>query len=250
VGSNADVSRSAGGAPHADREHLVALLQKLAEGIQPPPKDAEAVPTTSLIRGACQGLVDGLVASDLLARHAARCEANGVRVMALGFSLRRFERADGGAAALPAEFAARLRDADDPGDEAGVIAQELAGRMRVNRLIAVELEKQAAEASSVAAKPYISEATGVATEPGFENASPEFLSMFTLGSEAWEHIEAWARDTCRGTAAQRMRALLDAAGVDSEFEIERLVNRLDVDFYFRFGYALAACEEELSGAGS
>jgi hypothetical protein len=47
-----------------------------------------------------------------------------------------------------------------------------------------------------------------------------------------------------------MRALLDAAGVDGGYDIERLVQRLDVEFYFRLGYTLAACEGELSRADS
>jgi hypothetical protein len=47
-----------------------------------------------------------------------------------------------------------------------------------------------------------------------------------------------------------MRALLDAAGVDGAFDIERLIERLDAEYYFRFGYALAACEEELARVGS
>ena len=76
------------------------------------------------------------------------------------------------------------------------------------------------------------------------------LSIFAPGLEVWERLEVWARETGRGVARQRMRALLDAAGVDDGFDIERLVQRLDVDFYFRFGYGLAACGEELSRADS
>jgi hypothetical protein len=43
-----------------------------------------------------------------------------------------------------------------------------------------------------------------------------------------------------------MRALLDAAGVDGGFDLERLVERLDVEYFLRLGYTLAACDEELS----
>ena len=46
-----------------------------------------------------------------------------------------------------------------------------------------------------------------------------------------------------------MRELLDAAGVEGSFDIEELVERLDALFLFRYGYALAACEEELSQTG-
>jgi peptidoglycan-N-acetylglucosamine deacetylase len=236
-------------AERSDQEHLGELLQRVAEGVEVP-EELEAGPAGRLIRGACLGLTDRRTASELIARHAAAYEVNAVRVIALGFSLRAFEAAEGGAAPLTEPFSGRLRSADDPIAEAGLIAQELAGRMRVNRLIAARLAKPVAEAASVPTKPRISEATGVATEPGTERASPEFLSIFAPGIEVWERLEEWARDTGRGVARQRMRALLDAAGVDDGFDIERLVQRLDVDFYFRFGYGLAACGEELSRADS
>ena len=219
-----------------DPERLAELLETLAEGVEAP-ENGEPGPTARLIRGACLGLAGRRTASDLLARHAAAWEVNGVRLMALGFSLRRFESAEGEAAPLPEQLSVRLRGAADPGAEAGLIAQELAGRMRVKRLIAARLSKGA-------------EATDPGAEPDVEPASPEFLALFAPGREAWERLESWARETGRGVARKRMRALLDAAGVDGGYDIERLVQRLDVEFYFRFGYTLAACEEELLRADS
>jgi peptidoglycan/xylan/chitin deacetylase (PgdA/CDA1 family) len=249
AGANGSPTGGTGGQP-GDRDHLAELLGTLAEGVDGTPSEAEAGPAERLIRGARMGLADPRTACDLLARHVAAYEVNGVRVMALGFSLRRFESNEGRPAPLTEELTTRLRGADDPGAEAGLIAQELAGRMRVNRLVAAWLAQQGAEASTVAAEPRVTEAAGPAAEPGMEPVSPEFLSIFAPGLEVWERLESWAREACRGAARQRMRALLDAAGVDGGFDIERLVERLDVDFYFRFGYALAACEGELARADS
>src|SRR5439155_16126907 len=116
--------------------------------------------------------------------------------------------------------------------------------------VAAWLAQQSAETPTDAAKPSAPEATAPAAEPGMEPVSPEFLSIFAPGLEVWERLEAWARDACRGVARGRMRALLNAAGVDRDFDIEPLIERLDVDFLFRFGYALGACEEELSRADS
>ena len=226
-------------------EHLADLLETLAEGVEPTPEEREDGPAGRMIRGARLGLADPRTASDLLARHAAAREVNAVRVIALGFSLRRFESDEGGSAQLPARFSARLRGANDPGAEAGLVAQELA---RVNRPIAARLAEQAAEASGVATERRISE-SGLATEPGVDRASPEFLSIFGPGPEVWERLESWGRETGRGVARRRLRALLDTAGVGG-LDIEPLVDRLDVDFLFRFGYALAACGEELSRADS
>ncbi len=208
----------------------------MAEGVEPP-EDGDPG-TARLIRGACLGLADRQTASDLLARNTAALEVNSVRVMALGFSLRRFESTEGDAAPLPEQFSVRLRDAADPGAEAGLIAQELAGRMRVRRLVAARLSQPV-------------EATNPVIDPGAEPASPEFLvDLRDQDPKHGSELESWARDTCRQVARKRMRALLDAAGVDGGFDIERLVQRLDVEYYFRLGYALAACEEELSRADS
>jgi peptidoglycan/xylan/chitin deacetylase (PgdA/CDA1 family) len=253
VGAPTDGSGGNGAAPAEAREgpgeveRLAELLKTVAEGVEAP---EEPEPASRLIQGACRGLTDRRTASDLLARHAAACEVNGVRMMGLGFSLRHFESAEGGSAPLPEPLWARLRAADDHADEAGVIAKELAGSMRVKRLIAARMAEMGSEASSSpATAPRISEASGLPVEPGDEAPSPEFLSIFSPGPEVWEELESWARETGRGVARQRMRALLDAAGVDG-FDIERLVERLDVEFYFRFGYTLAACEEELSRTDS
>jgi hypothetical protein len=204
----------------------------VAEGVEAP-KDGEPGLAARLIRGACLGLASRQTASDLLARHVAAWEVNGVRVIALGFSVRRFESAECEAAPLPGQISSRLLGAADPGAEAGLIARELAGRMRVKRLVAAHLSKAAG-------------ATSPDTEPGVEPPSPEFLAIFAPGPEVWEQLESWVREIGRGVARQRMRALLDAAGVDGGFDVERLVERLDVEFFFRFGYTLAACGEELS----
>jgi hypothetical protein len=51
-------------------------------------------------------------------------------------------------------------------------------------------------------------------------------------------------------ARERNRALLDAAGDGSAYDVEPLVDRLDVDFLFRLGYVLASCEETASRADS
>jgi hypothetical protein len=215
--------------------HLAELLAKVAVGVQAP---ADGDPeTTRLIQGACDALTDRGTASDLLARQTAALEVNSVRVMALGVSLRRFESADGNATPLPEQLSARLGGAADSGAEAGQIAQELAGRMRVRRLVAARLSQPVGAANPV-------------MDPGAEPASPEFLSIFAAGPEVWERVEWWAQDTCRRVARQRMRGLLDAAGVDGDFDIERLIERLDAEYYFRFGYALAACEEELERGSS
>jgi peptidoglycan/xylan/chitin deacetylase (PgdA/CDA1 family) len=211
--------------------HLAELLEKVAEGVEPPQDGDPGI--RRLIQGACLGLADRETASELLARNTAALEVNSVRVMALGFSLRHFESAEDDAAPLPEQFSARLRDASDPGAEAGVIAQELAGRMRVRRLVAARLSRPVGAANPV-------------DDPGAESASPEFLSIFEPGPEAWEQVESWAQETCRRVARQRMRGLLDAADVDRGFDIDRLVERLDAEYYFRFGYALAACEEEFA----
>jgi peptidoglycan-N-acetylglucosamine deacetylase len=234
-GANGSAPRGADG-ERRDRARLAELLETVAEGVEAP-KDGEPGLAARLIRGACLGLAGRQTASDLLARHVAAWEVNGVRVIALGFSVRCFESAEGEAAPLPGQISSRLLGAADPGAEAGLIARELAGRMRVKRLVAAHLSKAAGE-------------TSPDTEPGVEPPSPEFLAIFAPGPEVWEQLESWVREIGRGVARQRMRALLDAAGVDGGFDIERLVERLDVEFFFRFGYTLAACGEELSRTDS
>jgi peptidoglycan/xylan/chitin deacetylase (PgdA/CDA1 family) len=226
----AELSNGEGG----DRERLVQLLETAAAGVDVPSEEAEAGIADRLIRGAAAGLADSRTASDLLARHVAAQEINSLRAIGLGFSLRRFESAEGDPAPLSEQFSIRLRAADDPDTEAGLIAHELAEPTRVNRLIAAALQRR--NPSRVAARPPIG------------SALPEFLSTFTQGPGVWERLESWARETGSRIARRRMRALLDAAGVSGTFDLEPVIDRLDIDFNFRFGYALAACEEELSRA--
>jgi peptidoglycan/xylan/chitin deacetylase (PgdA/CDA1 family) len=232
-----------------DRKRLVELLEKVAGGVDAPSDEAEAGPAGRLIRGACIGVADGRTASDLLARHAAAYEVNAVRVIALGFSLRRFESDQGSAAPLTERFAVRLHHAGDPGAEAKLVAQELGGRIGMERLIAARLAQREAEDSDLATEGRTFKLGGRA-EPDPDSASPEFLSIFGPGPKVWEQLESWAREIGRGVARRRLRALLDAAGVDGGFDIERVVGQLHIGFLFRFGYVLAACEEELSQAGS
>jgi hypothetical protein len=82
------------------------------------------------------------------------------------------------------------------------------------------------------------------------SATADFLAIFAPGTDVWQDLETWARATGRHLTRKRNQVLLDAAGIGESFDLDTAVNRLDVDFLFRFGYALAACEEELSQAGS
>ena len=226
-------------APRADGDrdgHLAELLQKVAEGVEAP-EDGDPG-TVSLIRGACLGLADRQTASDLLARNVAALEVNSIRVMALGFSLRRFEDTEEDAAPLPEEFSVRLRDASDPSVAAGLIAQELAGRMRVRRLVAARLSQRRRNSQT--------RLWTLAPSPHRRSSSrssrrgPRYGRSSNRGRGRWD--AGWRENGCR--------ALLDAAGVDNAYEIERLIERLDVEYFFRFGYVLAACEEELARADS
>jgi peptidoglycan/xylan/chitin deacetylase (PgdA/CDA1 family) len=234
---------------HSDRERLAELLKSVAEGVEAP-TEAEPGPASRLIRGACQGLAGRRTTSDLLARHAAAQQVNAVRVMALGFSLRRFETAEGEAEPLPERLSARLRAAADPGAEAKLVGQELAARLDVERLIAARSAQQEAEGYGVATEQRTFDMSGARAQSAADSASHEFLSIFAPGAEVWEQLESWARETGHRVARERMRALLDAAGVDGGFDIERPVSRLHVEFFFRFGYVLAACEEQISRADS
>ncbi len=219
----------------------------MAEAVEPTPEEAEGDPAARLIEGARLGLSSPGTASPLLARYVAAHEINAVRVMALGFSLRRFESSEGSATPLSEEFSARLRGAEDAVAAAGAVANELAGPTRVGRLVAARIAEEAATRPGVEVQ--ISPASGLASTPEIDRPSPEFLAIFAPGPEVWERLELWARKTGVAVALRRMRALLDAAGVEGSFDIEELVERLDALFLFRYGYALAACEEELSQTG-
>jgi peptidoglycan/xylan/chitin deacetylase (PgdA/CDA1 family) len=230
-------------APVDIRARQLKLLERLTTYVELP-EDGD--PPAELIRGAYEGLLDSAPGSGLLLRHAAAYEANSLFVISLGFSLRQFEIGRGDAATLPGELVRRLQGAGDPAAEAGAVAEELAGPRRHKRLIAARLASQVAATGG-------DEAAGMpiagAPDPPVEaphSASGEFLAIFALGSDAWQRIETWARATGRRVARERNRALLDAAGVDAAFDVEPLVDRLDVDFLFRLGYSLAACGEELA----
>jgi hypothetical protein len=185
--------------------------------------------------------------SDLLARHTAAYEVNAVLVIALGFSLRRFESGRGNATALPGELVAKLRSAEDPAGEAGLVAQQLAGPRRHSRLMAIHMLAQAAEAAGTTS-PGLSTDSADSRDTAAINggASARFKSIFGPGDEVWEPLAAWARETGQDVARRRMESLLDPAGVRGAVDFESLIDRLDVDFLYRFGYALAACEEQLS----
>lgn len=234
------------------RGDLVELLGRIAVQIDPPSEAEVPGDAGRLARGACAGLADPRLASDLLVRHTAAHEVNALRVIALGFAMRRFEDGAEGATALPEPLTERLTGADDSYREAGRIAHELAGPTRVNRLMAARLTEQAPEAASIGARsaPDISEPAELPAEPSYESASPEFLAIFGSGSEVCDQVGLWGRETGREVARRQMRALLDAAGVDDDFDIDPLVERIDVDYLFRYGYALAACEERLSAPQS
>jgi peptidoglycan/xylan/chitin deacetylase (PgdA/CDA1 family) len=242
-------STSANGAGPAGvdvRQRLRELLERLT-GYVEPPQDGE--PAAELIRGARERLLGPGTDSDLLLRHAAAYDGNSLLVISLGFSLRRFESERHEAAPLQEEFTARLRQAADPVAEAGVVAEQLAGPRRHKRLMASRLAGQAAATAGGETGMPIAGAPDPPVEAP-HSASADFLSIFAPGSDEWQQIESWARATGRHVARQRNRALLDAAGMDGAYDVEPLVDRLDVDFLFRFGYVLASCEEELSRADS
>jgi len=223
------------------RERFRGLLDRLTNYIEVPDDDGEAA---ELIRGARAELLNG-PGSDLLLRHAAAYDGNSLLVIALGFSLRRFESGHGDAAPLPDELAARLRQAGDPSTEAGLIGEDLAGPRRHKRLIAARMAGQAAATARGDAEMPIAGAPDPPVEAP-HSATEDFLAIFAPGTDAWQRVESWARTTGRRVARERNRALLDAAGVDGAFDVEPLVDRLDVDFLFRLGYALASCDETLS----
>jgi peptidoglycan/xylan/chitin deacetylase (PgdA/CDA1 family) len=229
------------------RERLRQLLERLTDYVEVPSDGGET--PTELIRGARDALLARATESDLLLRHVASYDGNSVLVISLGCSLRRFESERHEAAALPRDFAARFRGADDPGYEAGEIAEELAGPRRHTRLIAARVAGRAA----ATAGPESGMPIAGAPDPPVDaphSASDDFLSIFAPGSDAWQEIETWARATGRRVARERNSALLDAAGVGDAYDVEPLVDRLDADFLFRLGYVLATCEEELSRADS
>jgi peptidoglycan/xylan/chitin deacetylase (PgdA/CDA1 family) len=224
------------------RDQLLRLIERLADEVEPLPDEDE--PGARLIRGAIVGL-DRRIDHDLLLRHTAAYDTKALLILSLGFSLRRFEHERGAAAGLPEDLAARLQAADDWSAEAGRIAEDLAGPRRYKRLIAARMASQTAMPPSDATPP----GTGEVSDPPEDaphSATTEFLAIFAPGPDVWQELETWARSTGRRVARQRNRALLDAAGIDASFDIAPAVDRLDVDFLFRFGYALAACGEELS----
>src|SRR3954454_7607758 len=239
-------STNGAGARQVDlRERLRGLLDRLMRYIDAPGDDDSA---SELIRGARDELLGGSD-SDLLLRHTASYDGNSLLVIALGFSLRRFETLHAKAAPLPDELARRVLEAGDPGVEAGQIGEHLAGPRRHKRLIAARMAEEPAPAGGgESGMPILGAPDPPVDAP--HSATDDFLAIFAAGPDAWQPIESWARATGRRVARERNRALLDAAGVDSGFDVEPLVDRLDVDFLFRFGYALAACDEVLARTSS
>lgn len=229
------------GAPPARTDvhaRMRELLERLVGYVEPPSGGDPA----GLIGGACDGLLAVAPPSELLLRHAGAYDGNSLLVIALGYSLRRSEADRGEAWPLPEAPSAQLRDAADPLAAAWEVSEELAGPRRHKRLIAARLAGQAATIAPEDTMPIAGAADPPVDAP--HSASDDFLSMFAPGADGWQRIESWARATGRHVARQRNRALLDAAGVES-YDVEPLVDRLDVDFLFRFGYVLAACEEAL-----
>jgi hypothetical protein len=212
--------------------------------VTPPETDPVAA---ELTQGALAGLLGSGTESHLLIRNAGAYDGNALLVISLGFSLRRFESGRGGAAPLSPDFTARLHDARELADEAGVVAEELADPRRHKRLIAARLAAQAAAASGGDPGPDAFEVADPEVDAP-HSATEEFLSIFAPGDDVWQALESWARSTGREVARERNRALLDAAGVATNLDLEPIVDRLDTDFLFRFGYALAACDEVLARA--
>ena len=224
------------------RGRLLELLEGLMGYVEAPPDDE---PAADLIRGARALLLGEGTDSDLLLRHTVAYDGTSLLVISLGFSVRRFESERRGATVLGEALAARLRGAENSADDARLIAEELAGPRRHKRLIAARLADQAtATTRGVAGLPISGAPDPPVEDP--HSATPDFLAVFAPGTETWQELESWARATGRRAARERNRALLDAAGVDGGFDVEPLVDRLDVDFLFRFGYVLAACEEVLA----
>jgi peptidoglycan/xylan/chitin deacetylase (PgdA/CDA1 family) len=221
------------------------VLERLVGYVEAPAGDEEG---SELIRGAAKGLLGSAPGSELLLRQAGAYDGNSLLVIALGFSLRRFEAEQGRAAPLPGEIAARLRDAGESTTQVGQLAEELAGPRRHKRLIAARMAGQAAPVGPEAGMPIAGAPDPPVDAP--HSATDEFLAFFAPGGETWQEIETWARTTGRHVARERNRALLDASGVGDAYDVEPLVDRLDVDFLFRLGYVVAACEEELSRADS
>jgi hypothetical protein len=120
----------------------------------------------------------------------------------------------------------------------------MAGQRRHGRVMAAHLAAQAAEGPDSSGSSPLPEDLEKAVAAR-RRATADFRAMFAPGTEVWEEVAAWAHETGQASARRRMRELLDEAGVEPTFDVEPVVDRLDVEFLFRFGYALAACEEQL-----
>jgi peptidoglycan/xylan/chitin deacetylase (PgdA/CDA1 family) len=204
---------------------FAGILTWVAEGVEPAPATDAA---GRLIAGAC-GLLheDPPVDSTILRRCVAAHESDAIRVIAIGFALRRFEARSGEPSPLPEAQASRIRSASDPGDGAAVVARELSRPTRIDRL---EMEHAAEE-------------QGGKVESGRTGPQPPFLALFAPGPDVWLPIQAWARRVAAAAAQRRLRELLEAAGVSEPLWEDDVLDRLDVDFLLRFGYVLGACED-------
>jgi hypothetical protein len=188
-------------------------------------------PWERLVREAVGALEsDELAGSEILRRNVGALENNAVRVAAVGFALRRAAGVSGDP--IDAEAVARLRAAEDPTLEAGLVARQLAKPTRVDRLVRAALEDKQTKSS-------------VKSDPDRFGAEEDFLTLFAPGEPVWDAIQSWARVELRAVARRRTRALLDAAGAGPEYDLDEVLDRLDVDHLLRLGFVLAACEEEL-----
>lgn len=143
------------------------------------------------------------------ARAAAALELGAVYALGIGFALRVGELETRSPAPVPPHLSSRLRAAGDPAAEADAVSRELA-------------------------RP----------SPGAPRA--EFLALFAAGQEVWAGLEEWVEATGRAASRRRLRERLDAAGVGPHFDIEPALERISYAVALRSGYALAACEQELS----
>lgn len=206
---------------------FAGILAWVGEGVEPAPAPGAA---GRLIAGACELLRDDPpVESSVLRRCIAAQESDAIRVVALGFALRLFEARSGEEAPLPGAQASRIRSAPDARDEAAAVARELSRPTRIDR---IEMEHVAGEQGGEGA-----------VDSARTGPQPPFLALFAPGADVWLSIQAWARGVAEAAARQRLRELLEEAGVSEPLWEDRVLDRLDVDFLLRFGYALGACED-------
>ena len=216
--------------PGANPFDMDEFMRWLAEGIEVPPGAELAA---RLIAGARAEMTSRrVVGSEMLVRNVLAEENDAVRVIALGFSLRIAELQGGLAAEPPPDVARQLHDGGDPIAAAAAIARQRCPPTRVDKMVMLYEAEHEGGPSSV--------------DPARLGAQPGFIELFAPGAEVWEAIQSWGRDAGRRAAEMRMRETLDAAGADSTLAIGPVLDRLDVDFFLRFGYVLRACEEAIA----